>query len=522
MIVVVLLVLGAGALMWISQQPPRVDVIDPDSFVPGNTVAVEGDGFGDSGRLAIDQLAIPPENIRRWTPNLIIFEVPPRVRSGLLRVTTSDGTSNAAFVTAEGDLPVSLRDRSMEVTRVEPETAGVGSRIVVEGDGFGPRSAMAKISFSSEQLPDPVRVAADRDLVLEWSNRRIELVLPYDLPAGEYQIAINGVAAEALVTVTPPDGEPTLGAQRQFAVRTAVTVRTPAEEVYVVLPGGLTFREQPEVQLIRENVDSRANGDGAAASYHLPSAEDPQRIDRVVLVTRRAVNWSFNDTGPSEILLEPWFRTAYRRYLSGFGDLPRDNAVIADLRRGLELSEPVLTIARAIHRTVIATLAPGMHGTIDPVTAIETGEDAGSYAYATLAVALARSVGVPARRHFGVLLDDGGQSIPHAWVEFLVPGAGWIPADPAVGDGLIAEEIASLSEFYGDDRAAGTFGNLDDRRITLSIDGRQAPRLYPAGALREPADNWAPGSLRLETRERSFPESVEQQWEAPVLFGWFD
>ncbi|MFO8044074.1 MAG: transglutaminase domain-containing protein [Alkalispirochaeta sp.] len=517
-----LLVLGAGTLMWISQQPPRVDVIDPDSFVPGNTIAVEGDGFGESGRLAVDQLAIPRENIRRWTPNLIIFEVPSQIRSGLLRVTTSDGTSNPVFVTVEGDLPVPLRDRSMEVTRVEPETADVGSRIVVEGDGFGPRSAMAEIVFSSEQVQDHVRVGADHDMVLEWSNRRIELVLPHELPAGEFEIAINGAAADAVVTVTPPDGEPTVGAQRQLAVRTAVTVLTPADEVYAVLPGGLTFREQPQVQLIRENVDSRAAGDGATASYYLPPAEEPQRIDRVVLVARRAVNWSFNGTGSSEILLEPWFRTAYRRYLAGSEDLPRDNAVITDLRRGLELSEPVITIARTIHRTVMTTLTPSVHGTRDPVAAIETGEDAGSYAYATLAVALARSAGVPARRHFGMLLDDGGRSIPHAWVEFLVPGAGWIPADPAVGDGLIAEEIASLNEFYGDDRAAGTFGNLDDRRITLTIDGRQQPRLYPAGAMQEPSENWAPGSLRLETPQRPFPEEVEHQWEAPVLFGWFD
>ncbi|MFW5695350.1 MAG: transglutaminase domain-containing protein [Alkalispirochaeta sp.] len=506
--------------MWVSQQPPRIDAVDPDTFASGSTVAVEGRGFGDFGRLAVDQMAIPRENVRRWTPNLIIFDVPDQSRSGLLRVTTSDGTSNPVFVTAEADLPTSSQYREVDVSALSPDSTGVGTRLVLEGYGFGPRSAIAELAFIGDD--SEFRVAGDHDGVLQWSNRRIEVVIPHEVPAGDFQISINGHGTDSSVAIVPRGGERTFGELRQFAVRTAMTLRAPSSEIFAVLPRGLTFDEQPQAQLIRENLSSQRMGPGPDATYHISPTDSVQRVDRVVLVGRRAVQWSIDTGRSSDVLLEQWFRRAYRRYLAVTDDIPRDHTVVTDLRRALQLRDPVVEIARAVHQSVMSTLEPDPSGTQDAVRAVESGEEAGSYAYATLAAAVARSAGVPARRHFGVLLDDGGRSIPHAWVEFLVPGVGWIPADPALGDGMLGEELSSLNDFYGDDMPQRTFGSLDDRRVTLSVDGEHVPRLYPAGSMREPDPNWAPGILRLEIPADSFPDDVEYQWDPPTLFGWFD
>lgn len=62
--------------------------------------------------------------------------------------------------------------------------------------------------------------------------------------------------------------------------------------------------------------------------------------------------------------------------------------------------------------------------------------------YAALFVALCRAAGLPARPQVGFWADKTNE--PHVWAEFHVPGHGWVPADPSVGDGT---PLARYREF---------------------------------------------------------------------------
>lgn len=87
-----------------------------------------------------------------------------------------------------------------------------------------------------------------------------------------------------------------------------------------------------------------------------------------------------------------------------------------------------------------------------------------------LFLSLTRARGIPSRFLMGVSLpaaDDGADRDAgyHCWAEFFAPGLGWIPVDASAGD--VADD---LRDYY--------FGNLDERRVTLSS-GRElnlAPR----------------------------------------------
>jgi transglutaminase-like putative cysteine protease len=70
-----------------------------------------------------------------------------------------------------------------------------------------------------------------------------------------------------------------------------------------------------------------------------------------------------------------------------------------------------------------------------------------------LFVALCRAGGVPARPVAGCWAL--GENQWHCWAEFLLPGVGWIPVDPTVGDRGPAERRFS-------------FGNLDNNRVALA------------------------------------------------------
>ncbi|CAH2031560.1 transglutaminase-like domain-containing protein [Trichlorobacter ammonificans] len=50
----------------------------------------------------------------------------------------------------------------------------------------------------------------------------------------------------------------------------------------------------------------------------------------------------------------------------------------------------------------------------------------------SLYISLLRSRGIPARYNLGGILRESGEWGPHAWPDFYLEGAGWIPADPSM------------------------------------------------------------------------------------------
>ena len=84
-------------------------------------------------------------------------------------------------------------------------------------------------------------------------------------------------------------------------------------------------------------------------------------------------------------------------------------------------------------------------------------------------VALCRASGVPAREMFGVRMNDPDiTSNQHCWVEFYLPGTGWVPCDPAdvlkavLNDELdkSSEEALAKKDYY--------WGGWDAKRVELS------------------------------------------------------
>jgi len=86
-------------------------------------------------------------------------------------------------------------------------------------------------------------------------------------------------------------------------------------------------------------------------------------------------------------------------------------------------------------------------------------------------VALAKSVGVPAREIFGIRIPKGKEGdmtkAQHCWAEFYLPGYGWVPIDPSdvrkimLEKKLILGEEKEYREYY--------FGAVDESRIFYGI-----------------------------------------------------
>ncbi len=83
-------------------------------------------------------------------------------------------------------------------------------------------------------------------------------------------------------------------------------------------------------------------------------------------------------------------------------------------------------------------------------------------------VALARSVGVPAREVFGIRIPKGKEGdmtkAQHCWAEFYLPGYGWVPVDPAdVRKYMLENKVSDPKEIK--DVVDYFFGAVNEGRV---------------------------------------------------------
>ncbi len=136
-----------------------------------------------------------------------------------------------------------------------------------------------------------------------------------------------------------------------------------------------------------------------------------------------------------------------------------------------------LARARAVYDWVVGNIrrdpdVPGCGlGLVEATLAARRGKCADT---SSVFVALARAAGVPAREVFGLRLGRQGETDltdgHHCWAEFYLPGAGWIPVDPA--DALRLTQAKPLEPAAVKRYRDYYFGAVDEYRIVLERGGR--------------------------------------------------
>jgi transglutaminase-like putative cysteine protease len=135
--------------------------------------------------------------------------------------------------------------------------------------------------------------------------------------------------------------------------------------------------------------------------------------------------------------------------------------------------------ARTLHRAVMKALTyqePPPYD--DAVSSLNAGVgDCGSYA--AILTASLRSIGIPARRISGFWQ---GFTQSHVRVEFYLPGAGWIGADPTLGNG--ADPTGTYAYYFGSLNDSNKYVAVDvgdDHAISdlnITTDALQTPNFW--------------------------------------------
>jgi transglutaminase-like putative cysteine protease len=186
---------------------------------------------------------------------------------------------------------------------------------------------------------------------------------------------------------------------------------------------------------------------------------------------------------------DPAFRDEHVDYLQRTAHADWGPAIEREARRILDtVGDDVINLGLALYRFSASRLRyqPGAtYVGVDVEEVLERGEGV-CQDYAHLTVALARSVGLPARYVSGYLFtadDATGADVEgdvievqtHAWVELAIPGAGWLALDPTnrtevaerhvkIGHGRDYDDVPPLK---------GVFSGPGEMELTASVEMRR-------------------------------------------------
>jgi len=190
-------------------------------------------------------------------------------------------------------------------------------------------------------------------------------------------------------------------------------------------------------------------------------------------------------------LTDPWFADMHIEHLERTRHVDWDDALTEEARRQVELAgNDVVSAVLAIHRRVGAMLSYRSGATYVGVSIDElmsSGEGV-CQDYAHLAIAMCRSVGIPARYVSGYLFtadDSQGKDVDgdvvsvqtHAWFEAAIPGFGWFALDPTnrqevslrhvkIGHGRDYDDVPPLRGVYTGPPQATLDVGVEMRRLS--------------------------------------------------------
>lgn len=462
---------------------PRIEGLNPAELTNGGIVRISGRDFGARRGPSVVLVAdrrLPPERYVSWTDTEIRIRRSPEDPSGLVQVETRAGRSNPMLLSNPARLPSAAPSEPQAVIEaVTPERPVMGETVTIRGSGFGrtPGRTRIVIPFSRSSLvPDNPWAedawVASAESAREWSDTEIVVDLPPGIGAG--LLSVQGRFGESnTLPLLPPDtaGHWELGEPVDLAIGYAIP-----DDGGGLLPLPFRSRLQPRIQDPVTSGRPAREGESADSREQLwLDAAQGQTVLR--LVRRYPIS---SRIAPSELRGGPYPASVMRWTLADERYPHSDSAVQRALRRGPSATSSPWAQLQRSYDAVRAILEPDPDS--EPRTTLDLldGGPARPQDYAVLLTTYLRGLGFPARTVAGVIAD-GDSARVHNWVEVYLRDFGWLPLDPAAGDGAFPALTADI-----EDPASFYFGSLDAMRVALA--SPENGHAVPLGLSGDPAD----------------------------------
>jgi transglutaminase-like putative cysteine protease len=171
-----------------------------------------------------------------------------------------------------------------------------------------------------------------------------------------------------------------------------------------------------------------------------------------------------------------WNPVDYAEYLKATSLGPIDGEVKKLAERIAKGKKTVLAKARAIYDWTVENMYrdPNTRGCgLGDVCALIIKPGGKCTDISSMYIALCRAAGVPAREIFGIRLGKKAEeeitTWQHCWVEFFLPGTGWVPVDPADVRKAILVEKLEMTDPKVKEYREYFWGGIDPYRFRLAV-----------------------------------------------------
>jgi hypothetical protein len=447
--VIALVCLGAFFISVSSRVPPEIYSINPPITRAGETLTIDGTGFGSSRGTSVVSIGngnITAARYLSWSDTRITLSLPPNVADGLVTVETSKGISAPKIFTNAENIPVAVR---VDWTASVPVISGLdaaqaypGLSITITGANFGVLRGSSQVLFAAPypMAPDargeiPAIPADTYDF---WNDSEIRLRVPDGAASGPLRVKTGkGTSNFFHITVASPVGVKVFADRRIYVLRFDTDVSNAqvreGASLIIRMPRPLQSAPQPQAEL-EDCSPPPMIADFNNMLVHqiqLDGLGDKKIFFSHSFVVR--VYAQRTEIDPLRVI--PY--TAATRALFA-PELAPDPLVKSDAPELTDLAGRIVQReanpwqqARLLYDYMIAAwqVLPELRpGESDVLYLLKEGLG-DAYDFALVYCALLRAVGIPAVPVAGIVVTPDRVARSHWWVEFYLERYGWVPAD---------------------------------------------------------------------------------------------
>jgi transglutaminase-like putative cysteine protease len=466
----------------------------------GEVLTISGENFGDEQNesyVTIAGISPTASSYIEWGNSRIAFRVPEFGESGLVYVHRENKKSNPALFSNQAAIPEPVSEDQAgigpRILAINPASGAIGQMVSITGNNFGASREGSGVYFAwgaeaSASAPagtgGPSWVEVfDTDLGYElWSEREIRVRVPDGAISGSLEVRTpRGKSRPEFFDVTGKPGTKVYKDKRIYALSYSVNIRvreaSSSNILYLWVPRPVTSASQRNPEILSRSAEPYIENYRGVSLYRLRDLK-PESVAGAALSYSVEVYAVETNLAPSQVRGPRQDSLPLAAaYTASSPLIPSDDSEIKRQSQAIIGREqnPYLK-ARRIYEWLLKNGNIQWDNLSGDARDALLKKQADPYMASLLFCALARAGGVPAQPVAGVLVDKTPSAFRHFWAEFWIDGAGWIPADPALGAGA-----APPSFNLRQDHESYYFGSLDSQRVTFSRGQTSLSRMDPRG-----------------------------------------